>query len=396
MRDLDFAAQKDLADGICEETHPLLSGHLCGGFFACRANDKTLALWKDIKEYCLKNKSSHDQRALNFILNGFKPYNKNNKYGIKWDYFPFEFYGPGPELWDVFWKPGMKLQVPENILVHHANWAIGVKNKIRQMKYVKKVIEQKSKRQNRFKLPGPKTMRKVVVVIPAHLPRLTKYEEVSLLQCSKILSKYPIKLVVPDGLNTDNYKKIIPDIDIKYISSKWFRSIHSYNSLKKALFFYNEFKSYEYLLTYELDSFVFRDELAKWCDMGYDYIGAPWLEGYESAATDSSFIGVGNSGFSLRKVTSCIEAQKGMSVLEKLRHSRNKTSEDIFWCKYIKEKYKWFKIAPVEAALKFSFEVQPEKMFILNNKKLPFGCHAWARYGLLFWKSHINSFGYDI
>ena len=31
------------------------------------------------------------------------------------------------------------------------------------------------------------------------------------------------------------------------------------------------------MLIYQLDAFVFQDDLAYWCQQNYDYIGAPWL-----------------------------------------------------------------------------------------------------------------------
>jgi hypothetical protein len=41
--------------------------------------------------------------------------------------------------------------------------------------------------------------------------------------------------------------------------------------------FYQAFTDFEFMLIYQLDAFVFRDELADWCRSGYEYIGAPWL-----------------------------------------------------------------------------------------------------------------------
>jgi len=39
--------------------------------------------------------------------------------------------------------------------------------------------------------------------------------------------------------------------------------------------FYDAFKAFDYILIYQLDAFVFRDELEYFCSLGYDYIGAP-------------------------------------------------------------------------------------------------------------------------
>ena len=32
----------------------------------------------------------------------------------------------------------------------------------------------------------------------------------------------------------------------------------------------------------------------------------------------------------------------------------------------------------------------------MNQDRLPFGCHAWFRYDLEFWRPHIEAFGHDL
>lgn len=49
-----------------------------------------------------------------------------------------------------------------------------------------------------------------------------------------------------------------------------------------------------------------------------------------------------------------------------------------------------FNIAPVEIALKFSFETTPKQLYKRNNEQLPFGCHAWEKYDPEFWKPFIQ------
>jgi len=63
-----------------------------------------------------------------------------NPYGIRWNYLPRQFFGGGT-LAGKAWKPGMVLQVPQDIVLHHANWTIGIENKIAQLKYVKNVVD---------------------------------------------------------------------------------------------------------------------------------------------------------------------------------------------------------------------------------------------------------------
>jgi len=136
MRGLDFAAQKDASDRL-KARMPEMSGHLCAGFFACRGNEKTRRLWQDVRRYCEENPGRHDQHALNALLNGFKARKRRNRYGIRWDYLPPSFFGPGPYLGKGDWHPGREFELPEKILLHHANWTKGIENKLRQLEHVR-------------------------------------------------------------------------------------------------------------------------------------------------------------------------------------------------------------------------------------------------------------------
>jgi hypothetical protein len=53
---------------------------------------------------------------------------------------------------------------------------------------------------------------------------------------------------------------------------------------------------------YHLDSLVFNSNLHYWCNLNYDFIGAPWIKGPDLPWLREE--GVGNGGFSLRKVKS--------------------------------------------------------------------------------------------
>jgi len=264
------------------------------------------------------------------------------------------------------------------------------------------------------------------IIIPVHSSNPSRYELISFQQCFKILGKHSIKIIAPQGLNLDKYKNVIPEFVTVFIDPKWQSSITGYNKLKTSRFFYNLFSEYKYLLTYELDAFVFKDDLAYWCGKGYDYIGAPWFEGFDVSPENANLIGVGNSGFSLRKIDSVqnvlanlfyknpSEYNSGYLNLTKayikmpFRWFMNQLGEnytvqnyydyyeDIFFSFTTPMYFKNFKIAPKEEALKFSFEVKPERLFELNNHKLPMGCHAWWRYNLNFWRPFIEQYGYTL
>lgn len=122
------------ADIVVQRDDP--KGGICAGFFACRANKKTLQLWQTIKQLVDQNPRMHDQDYLNVLLL------KNKIAGLRWDYLPTTFFGGGT-LTAKLWTPGRPLPVPEDIMIHHANYTVGVKNKIKQLAYVKQVVERR-------------------------------------------------------------------------------------------------------------------------------------------------------------------------------------------------------------------------------------------------------------
>jgi hypothetical protein len=269
---------------------------------------------------------------------------------------------------------------------------------------------------------------KIVIVIPIHKAEPTLYELISFQQCFKILASSNIRVIAPRNLSLGAYKKVVPDFETVFIDPEWQSSIKAYNKLKISRFFYRLFKDYDYLLTYELDAFIFSDDLDYWCRQGYDYIGAPWFDDYPSSTPGSStrLLKTGNSGFSLRRIHAVRkildnfyyqmpwELKSGVENLLKAiiktpyRWLKNQGSEnftlqkyyngheDVFFSETVFLKFKDFKIAPIEDAIKFSFEVRPEYLYELNNQRLPMGCHGWWRYNLDFWKPHIEKFGYQL
>ena len=273
---------------------------------------------------------------------------------------------------------------------------------------------------------------KVCVVIPVHSAAPAYFELISFQQCFRILDKHPIYVVAPQGLDLGAYKALVPEFKVQYIDKKWQQSKLDYNKLKMSRYFYKLFQQYTYLLTYELDAFVFTDDLDKWCDKGYDYIGAPWFN--DKPGEEDKIIGVGNSGFSLRNVKTMQQSLKKvyyvdptkfsafrnqqfimkfkgpifkqlrkLSKIKSLLYKENSTIqkadflfEDKIVFEFMAPAIEGFKLAPVEDAYKFSFEVHPEVLYEMNKNKLPMGCHAWWLYNLEFWKPFIENYGYRL
>jgi hypothetical protein len=166
--------------------------------------------------------------------------------------------------------------------------------------------------------------------------------------------------------------------------------------------------------------------LEQWCEEDYDFIGPPWIRHKDTPyAGNSRYEGkVGNGGFSLRKVKSFLRVlysnKKFMKPSEYWKHYKIRPwyirllnihkkflkqfyyfnnvrheiksypfNEESFWANRAKYYYPEFKIPSVIEALPFGFECVPKYCYQKNNKKLPFGCHAWTKYEKKFWEPFI-------
>lgn len=249
---------------------------------------------------------------------------------------------------------------------------------------------------------------RICIVLPLYkqFDKLTANEVASLHQCFKVLSAYTICFVHPNGLNIEAYQSLAKSKTIVTttvaFSDHYFKDIAGYNQLLLSTAFYDSFTTFNYILIYQLDAWIFSDELNNWCNKGYDYIGAPWIDEnvyswivlfpftmkwyYKIKYKPTTIPIVGNGGLSLRNVQSCL------SILANYSKAAQKWSchEDLFWSFYTCYKTKWFSIPTTKEAVAFSFEFNPEKAFELNGKQLPFGCHAWEKYNPSFWRKYIS------
>lgn len=268
--------------------------------------------------------------------------------------------------------------------------------------------------------------KEISIVIPIYKSSLTNNEIKSLKRCCEVLNKYPITLVCFEELDIDKYLKILEQYDLKYklvyFNKHYFQDISSYNRLMLSKEFYESFISYKYILIYQLDAYVFRDELEFWCKKDYDYVGAPLIGNYYDMEF-SQVMRVGNGGFSLRKVKTYIDffnskknvhsffqisnriklwkkpysrifvfvlmvfgwRNKPKSVAQRWRYN-----EDDFWSGYLDNSNYSLKKPTPDEALNFAFERFPKECFQIIQK-LPFGCHAWEKYEYDdFWSKYME------
>lgn len=226
------------------------------------------------------------------------------------------------------------------------------------------------------------------IVIQIYKPEPDKIERISLEQCFRILGRYPVYLVKPPHVDPGPYQEYGKFEGV--LDSGLLGSIPGYNRLMLSPGFYRNFLPREYILIYQLDCFVFEDNLQEWCGTGYDYIGAPWtgvpwMQGMKHKRY------VGNGGFSLRKVRSTI--RNLLLFYPRVRLWRH--NEDIFYSFFVARYNPWFRVPRVREALKFAFESDPERCYRMNHRQLPFGIHAWHKHDPEFWRPFLRERGYE-
>ncbi|QDW27629.1 hypothetical protein FFJ24_023440 [Pedobacter sp. KBS0701] len=264
-------------------------------------------------------------------------------------------------------------------------------------------------------------MKKVAVIIPIY-KEITYLEDISLQQCFKVLAKsHPIFCIKPTALNLNTkypFNKFIS------FNDAYFKDIAGYNKLMLSGEFYEAFLNYEYILIYQLDAFVFKDDLTIWCEKNIDYVGAPWLrhkypdmikavknsvlsyihrkfdiKGKNThAPTDiQREYKVGNGGLSLRRTQNfhTLTERFQEKIKEYSLNPAANFNEDVFWSIEVNRKKKNLKIPSYKEAVYFAFEVPVDRAFELTNHTLPFGCHAWNK-NLDVWRPIFKDFGYSI
>ena len=248
----------------------------------------------------------------------------------------------------------------------------------------------------------------VAVIIPVYKADMTAYERISFERCCDVLHDYQIALAAPEGLVLDEYlQDADASVTICRFDRRFFVDVASYNHLLLSKCFYERFLEYKFILIYQLDAFVFTDQLREWCSKDYDYIGAPWPEGYDIRPRQFRGAGrigqvfpfwnrecscfVGNGGFSLRNVRSLMKCLRRSPITSRSWIGQ----EDVFFSVQGSHN-RSLRIPSVDVALEFSFETNPAKCYSLNKKRLPFGCHAWATWDIAFWRPIFEELGYKI
>jgi len=255
------------------------------------------------------------------------------------------------------------------------------------------------------------------IIIPIYKNDFEDYEKTSLISIFKHFEKYKITFISPKSLNLNFLSEIefIKNYNIETFDDNFFKSIDGYNKLLLDPQFYKRFSNDEFILICQTDVFIFNNDIERWLNLDFDYVGAPWI------ASNRNFINkfldrlkniinkiknkkvknterlfkVGNGGFSLRKTQKFIE----ISELEALNIKRFITDkpdseyhiEDVFWSLYVTKIYPNFNIPNWKEALSFCIDRKPQLALKLNNNNLPMACHGFNKSKVKsYWKKYIN------
>ncbi len=113
LGDFDIAFQDDSISGLC-----------CG-FFVARSSSRLYSLWEDVKNHI--DVYGNDQNALNMLI---------RRHPIKFKMLPrtfFTFGHVGAGAWN-----NHEFEFDRQLFVAHANWTVGVQNKINLLNYMRK------------------------------------------------------------------------------------------------------------------------------------------------------------------------------------------------------------------------------------------------------------------
>lgn len=254
----------------------------------------------------------------------------------------------------------------------------------------------------------------VTILIPIYLEEPTELEKISLTQTLTVLNKYPITFMTPEGLDTSWYENFCQGKATIYFERFKWKGIEQFGVLQSTPAFYERFLKYEYMLICHLDSFVFRDEVEKWCSLGYDFIGSviyntkfqikdTFLRKLTTFTNPEYF---GSAGFGLKKVKSYYYMTSRFKLYIDFYHFQRKLRkrafyDDLFYTQHFPKLSSKFKISPKHLAEKFGadFNIFEKDKLPFNQEiesSLPFGVHGWIQYNQDYWKPCIRRHGYSI
>jgi hypothetical protein len=224
-----------------------------------------------------------------------------------------------------------------------------------------------------------------IVLIPIYKESLSLDEERNIRVSLTSLDAQDCEIywLAPAQIRRDYYEQVFPTVDWSFHSERFFRSVSDYSRLLLSDEFYETYYSYEHLLILQPDAVVLTKTLNDWLQTPYDYIGAPWPNGWEyglpirlkgGVQTITCRAFVGNGGLSLRR------PKKIVQLLREFPEAR------ATWCdagnpedlliSMLATLSTSVIIPTIGTASRFSLELEPDFFCALFNDSPPFGLHG--------------------
>ena len=239
----------------------------------------------------------------------------------------------------------------------------------------------------------PITSHSYITVVPAYRALPWASEAFSLAQLRK-LGIQNVTLVCPSHLDVSAYLDLVPDLKVVRLPDEHFLSVQSYNNLMLQSWFYEMFApDYRWMLIHQLDAFLLENHISAFCELGYDYYGAPWQSGFPQyrfafnrwpIRINGKRFKVGNGGLSLRNLSKTVDL-----LGRKQGHVSNTFfMEDAFFG-YWGAIDGHFHACPEAIAATFALESHPEH-WLKQTGKLPMGIHGYGVWSQDFYKPLLD------
>jgi predicted O-linked N-acetylglucosamine transferase (SPINDLY family) len=236
---------------------------------------------------------------------------------------------------------------------------------------------------------------RVVIVVPIYKTKLSEVEERVLRHSLSVLKNHDACFIAPSRLDLEWYRQSWPHCNFLACPDEYFTSPQAYTKLMLGPGFYQYFATYSHMLVLQTDAVVLRDELSQWTSSPFDYVGAPWPTPYSITLPDvgngfsnrTFVISVGNGGFSIRRISACIDALQDCGWILK----KTPMDEDLFFA-MAGQISRRFLVPNTVTAATFSLELNPRTFFAMTGVP-PMGGHAWEKWDKGFWLDQFTKVG---
>jgi hypothetical protein len=224
-----------------------------------------------------------------------------------------------------------------------------------------------------------------IVLIPIYKDQLDPNEERNIQYSLENLTNgaYCISWLAPLGIKKDYYDVHFPSVAWSMHPPEYFRSIKDYSRLLLTDDFYKTYHNFEWMLILQPDAVILKPTLADWLDMPYDYIGAPWPNGWEyplpiqtgevvNQIRCRAF--VGNGGLSLRRSKKVISLLNEFPDATRAWHQIG-NPEDLL-ISMLATLSTFFLVPNIRIAAQFSIELDYPLLNMMNCRQSSFGAHG--------------------